>query len=325
MNRPVRIALLSLCAGLIAVNAIAAAHAWRFTHFASTGDRTASPEALSTSGRLRVALTGVVVPRPELGRTPADAGLTAASRRVAGVSTWVVGGSNRGTVLMFHGYGGTKSDLLDEASIFHELGWTAVLADFPGSGESPGDTTSLGWGEAEVVADLVTAYADDGPVILYGQSMGSAAALRAVGGLGAEATALILENPYDRLLTTVGHRFEAMGLPAQPGAALLVFWGGLLLGFDGFDMDPVDFATGIRAPTLFLTGEADPRVRPAEVAAIRAQLGGPAELELFPNAGHVGLLSADPERWRAAVASFLHRNGLDTPSDSNPRTPLSTP
>jgi len=325
VNRRVRIVLLGFCASLIAVNAIAAAHAWRFTHFASTGARTASPEALSTSGRLRVALTGVVVPRPELGRTPADAGLAAASRPVAGVSTWVVRGSNRGTVLMFHGYGGTKSDLLDAASIFHEQGWTAVLADFPGSGESAGDTTSLGWGEAEVVADLVKAYADDGPVVLYGQSMGSAAALRAVGGLGAEASALILENPYDRLLTTVGHRFEAMGLPAQPGAALLVFWGGLLLGFDGFDMDPVDFAKGIRAPTLLLTGEADPRVRPAEVAEIRAQLRGPADLEVFPNAGHVGLLAADPERWRTAVAGFLHRNGLGTASGSNSQTLPSTP
>lgn len=90
-------------------------------------------------------------------------------------------------------------------------------------------------------------------------------------------------------------------------------------------MDPVDFATGIRAPTLLLTGEADPRVRPAAVAAIRAQLGGPAELEVFPNAGHVGLLSADPERWRAAVAGFLHRNGPGTPLESNPRTPRPTP
>lgn len=237
----------------------------------------------------------------------------------------MVRGSNRGTVLMFHGYGATKSDLLDEASIFHELGWTAVLADFPGSGESPGDTTSLGWGEAEVVADLVKAYMDEGPVVLYGQSMGSAAALRAVGGLGAEATALILENPYDRLVTTVGHRFEAMGLPAQPGAALLVFWGGVELGFNGFEMNPVDFAANIQAPTLLLNGDDDPRVHLAEVESIRASVAGPSELVVFPSAGHVGLHSADPERWRAAVASFLHRNGLDTPSDSKPRTPLSTP
>jgi len=30
--------------------------------------------------------------------------------------------------------------------------------------------------------------------------------------------------------------------------------------FDGFDMDPVDYATGIRVPTLLFTGEAVPRV-----------------------------------------------------------------
>lgn len=294
-------------AAVVFGNAVVAAHAWRFTHFSVGGAKTANPEELSLSGRALVALTGVVVPRPSLSRVPADVGLTSTSAVEAGVSTWTVAGAGRGTALLFHGYSGSKSDLLDEAAVLHALGWTTVAVDFPGSGESSGNTTSLGWAEADIVTALCQAHRSDGPLVLFGKSMGSAAVLRAVGSLAADADALVLENPYDRLMTTVGHRFEAMGLPPQPGAGLLVFWGGVGLGFNGFAMNPVEFAANVRTPTLLLTGESDPRVHLAEVESIRASLAGPAELVVFPNAGHVGLHSADAGLWRSAVTAFLDR------------------
>lgn len=322
---PGRLAVLAFCAALVGGNAIVAAHAWRFTHFASGGAKTANPEALSTGDRVVVALTGVVVPKPTVGRLPPDVGLTAASAVEAGVSTWTVPGSGRGTALLFHGYGGSKSDLLDEAAVLHAAGWTTVMADFPGSGESPGNTTSLGWAEADIVAALAKAHQGDGRLALFGKSMGSAAVLRAIGVLGAPADVLVLENPYDRLITTVGHRFEAMGLPAQPGAALLVFWGGVELGFNGFEMTPVDFAANIHTPTLLLHGEQDPRVHLAEVESIRAALAGPADLVVFPGAGHVGLYSADGALWRSSVTGFLDRETPKTVSDSNAPEPPTTP
>lgn len=322
---PGRLAVVALSAALVGGNAIVAAHAWRFTHFATGGAKTGNPEALSASERAAVALTGVVVPRPTVSRLPIDVGLVAASAVEAGVSTWTVPGSGRGTVLLFHGYGGSKSDLLDETAVLHAAGWTTVMVDFPGSGESPGTTTSLGWAEADIVTALAEAHQGDGRLVLFGKSMGSAAVLRAVGALDAHADALVLENPYDRLITTVGHRFEAMGLPAQPGAALLVFWGGVELGFNGFRMNPVDFAANIHAPTLLLAGEDDPRVHLAEVESIRASLAGPADLVVFPGAGHVGLYSADTALWRSSVTSFLDREAPNAMSDSNSENHHTTP
>ncbi len=299
-----RLALVAALATLFA-NALAAAHAWRFTHFVETGEKTASPEQLSTVQRFAVALSGVTVPRPENRRFPGDVGLSAAESGVGDIATWTIDGAGRGTVLLFHGYGGSKSDNLDEARVFHDAGYTTVLVDFPGSGGSRGNVTTLGWQEAEVVRALAAEV--DGPLVLFGKSMGAAAALRAVGSLGTRADALVLENPYDQLLTTVAHRFEAMGLPDQPGAALLTLWGGALLGYNGFAMNPVDFAPAVTARTLLLHGEHDPRVRVDEVESIQRQLGGPSELVVFPGAGHAGLYAADPARWRDAVTGFLAR------------------
>ena len=152
MTRRHGLAMIALAALLLGGNAIVAAHAWRFTHFADGGAKTANPETLTPGDRVLVALTGVVVPRPTLGRLPAEAGLIAASAVEAGVSTWNVAGTGRGTALLFHGYGGSRSDLLDEAAVLHSAGWTTVMVDFPGSGESPGNTTSLGWAEADLHA-----------------------------------------------------------------------------------------------------------------------------------------------------------------------------
>lgn len=135
--------------------------------------------------------------------------------------------------------------------------------------------------------------------------MGSAAILRAVSQYPIQADGLILENPFDRRLTTVGHRFESMGLPAFPGASLLVFWGSLQMGFNGFSHNPVEYAQTINIPTMLLTGEADPRVKVAEVQAIAHALVGPSFMQVFPGAGHVGLLHADANMWNGVVGGFL--------------------
>ena len=290
---------------VVAGNVVVFAHAWRFTHFVDAGERTPGPESLSAFGRLATLLTGVRVPRPRNERSLADVGLVGRDLRVGEAAAWVVDGSGQGCVALFHGYAASRSSLLDEAAAFHALGTTVVVTDFPGSGEAVGSGTSLGWREAEVVRDVAALCGGDGPTILYGKSMGSAAVLRAVGVLGVQADLLVLETPFDRLVTTVGHRFESMGLPAFPGAQLLVFWGGVQLGFDGFAHNPVDYAAGISTPTLLLAGERDLRVQVHEVQAIRDAMAGPCALEVFPDTGHVSLLQADRARWIELVQGAL--------------------
>ncbi len=311
--------LLVLFVGVGLANGVIYLHAWRFTHFTAAGKRTPNPEKLSVAARVGVLLTGVKVPRPTLRSRP-EVALQAEEVHVGTIATWVIPrvaadrtegtlGAHAGdTAILFHGYGGTRAELLTEATWFHDRGLTAIVVDFPGSGGSEGDVTTLGWSEADVVRDMVARFGpeDGGRLLLFGRSMGAAAILRAVGVLGVSADRLVLENPFDRLVTTAGHRFEAMGLPAFPAANLLVFWGGVQLGFDGFAHDPVDYARGVTVPTLLLVGEKDDRARPEEVAAIDAALAGPRyPMVIIPKVGHRALIGAEPGRWEAAVERVL--------------------
>ena len=299
---------------LLAVNFIAYQHARAFGHYAPAGVTTPPPEKLSLGGKINVLVNGVTLPRPENHRTPNDLGLEFETRRFPGargatVAAWFIPCADaRGVVALFHGYGGSKDSLLDLAAQFREWRWATLLVDFHGNGDSSGNDVSVGWHEAEDVAAALSAarsFAGKRPVILYGSSMGAVAVLRAVHALGAKPDALILECPFDRLVTTVGRRFSAMNLPEFPLAQLLVFWGGVRQSFDGFQHNPVEYARLVTCPVLLLHGELDPRVSVEEVRSIFDHLAGPKRLEIFPGVGHESYFAVRREDWRRLVMEFV--------------------
>ena len=293
-------------------------HAYSMTHFSQAGTRTPRPEELSLFGKANVLLTGVRIPRPVNETSPAEAGLPFEVHHFAGnegidLEAWYVPHANaKGLILMFHGYAACKAGLLPEGKALHELGYAILLVDFHGSGGSGGSDTSVGFDEATDVAAAV-AYARSRwqyrRLLLYGQSMGSAAILRAFAAHGVKADAIMLECPFDRLLSTVENRFTAMGLPCFPLARLLAFWGGVQRGFPAFAHNPVDYAEHVQCPVLLLHGRDDPRVSEAQARRIFERFAGAKHLELFDGVGHGSLFAARPDQWTRSVIEFLHGVG----------------
>lgn len=300
----------------LAINALAFIHARAMTRFSTTGRRTTAPERLSALDKAGVLLTGVTLPRPANEQLPADLGLEYETCLVRGdggmhLETWRLPCPQpRFDVLMFHGYSACKATLLLEAAALRELGCETWLVDFRGSGGSSGDTTTLGVYEADDVAtafEFLRARDAARPVILYGRSMGAAAILRAISKNGLKPDGVVLECPFDRLVTTVGNRFSAMGLPAFPMAQLLVFWGGVQNCMNGFAHNPVEYAAEVHCPTLIMHGSRDPRVSVTEVRSVHDFLAGEKQLTLFPGAAHESYLEADRELWISTVSDFLAR------------------
>ncbi|MDX2240118.1 MAG: alpha/beta hydrolase [Leptolyngbyaceae cyanobacterium bins.302] len=120
--------------------------------------------------------------------------------------------------------------------------------------------------------------------------------------------AVILESPFDRLLSTVRHRFEAMGIPSFPGAELIVGWGGIQQGIDGFAHNPIDYAKAIKCPVLLMYGTSDQRVTSQEIQSIFDTLPGRKQLVVFSAIGHGSLASDAPSKWKQSVQQFLTKS-----------------
>jgi alpha-beta hydrolase superfamily lysophospholipase len=307
---------LTVLALFVLFNLLAYRHAAAMTHYdpdAPPRKPGTKPPSLSWGQKLRLLFVGLRVGRPRSDAVPADQGLTYEVHVLTGgretIEAWYVPHPHPlGLVLLFHGYTSCKAFLLPEARAFHELGYACFLVDFPGSGGSGGNTTTIGYYEADDVARAAE-YAEkrwpDLPRVLFGQSMGGAAILRALAVLGVEARAAIVECPFDRLLTTAQARFAAVGVPAFPGAQLMVFWGGVQHGFNGFRHNPVEYATRVTCPVLVLHGRCDPRVRVEDVKSIYENVKGEKELHVFEGLGHESYVNRQADEWKEVVGRFL--------------------
>ena len=305
------------------LNLLAYRHAYALTHFREGGVRTAKPEALSLGEKLRVLAVGPTVPRPQNRRTPLDVGLRYERHVFPGahglpLEAWYVPRpERRGVVLLFHGHADSKESQLKAAAMFHEMGYSSLLVDFYGSGGSGGSDTSIGFHEATDVASAYQ-YARElpgrPPVVLYGESMGAAAILKAVADHHLAPEAIVLEMPFDSLLRTVRQRFWSMGIPAFPSAELLVFWGGWQQDFNGFRFNPADAARVVTSPTLLMNGDSDPWVTTEEAQRIFGNLHGPKRLKLFHGLKHQSFLNARPEGWRQSISEFLAEYAVATPT-----------
>ena len=321
-------AALLACAG---VNGLAYLHARSMTTFVPAGASTAAPEALRGGGRLLALVGGVKVRRPENRVTPSALGLEYQTHRLEGsgpvLELWELepDGPAAGVALVCHGYAASKDSLLPTGDELRRQGFRTLLLDFRGSGGSGGNQTSLGYREADDVArgaEFARSRVPAGaPLVLFGTSMGAAACLRAI-HLGQVAPeGLILESPFDRLLTTVRARFDLLGVPSWPGAELLVFWGGQRLGIDGFAHAPLDYARAVECPSLVMHGELDRRVSVAQARSVWSALATTERsFYVFSGLGHEPFLRAQPEAWRRAVAELLARvSGRAAPTASPQR------
>jgi len=327
VHRLVWAGTVALVVAFIVLNILAYNHAGAMMHFTKGGSRTRKPEALAFWEKAGVLLVGVNIPRPEGTAVPSDVGLpfenlSIPSRNGVRLAAWYVpNGKENALVILFHGYVAEKSAMLTEAQAFHRLGHPALLVDLRGSGDSSESYTTIGYHEAEDVTRVVQYAGDNLPhskLVLFGQSMGAVAILRAVSQYGVAPDAIIVEAVFDTMLNTVKNRFKAMGVPSFPSAHLLLFWGGRRVGFDGFSHNPVEYARDVSCPVLFMHGVDDPRAQLEEGRRVFEAVPGQKQFREFPEAGHEAYCAKFPQAWEQMVREFL----AEVANGSEPTAPL---
>ena len=291
------------------MNVVAIFHSYKFTHFSEDNtEKTKDPQKLTALQKINTLVFGVSNPRPENKVKPRTDFETIKLKSNAEIECWSLKVENaKGTVILFHGYGGCKSSMLDKAEIFAALGFNTFLVDFMGSGGSEGHKTTIGFQEAEQVKTCFDFVKKSGEknIYLFGTSMGAAAIMKAISEYKILPEGIILECPFGTMYETVSARFKSMNVPTFPMAGLLVFWGGVQNGFWAFGHNPSEYALEIKLPTLLLYGAKDEKVSREEIDTIFRNLPGKKKLKIYQNAGHENYLMKYKEEWAVDVQEFL--------------------
>ena len=304
----INIATRSLLAGFIFLNIIAYTAAYFFTHY--------------QSGLIKIGIA-----RPQNYNTPQDFGLPYKIHKIfVGENQWLHSwlilsqhSQPKGVVLLFHGKDNNKSSLVPAAEIFYNLGYHTLLVDFRGVGQSSGYKTTIGHEEGKDVVNAVKYIKNlpeitpELPLILHGISLGSAAILEAIAQHQIKPDAVILELPFTSLLDAVKVRLRTPYLPASPMAELIVFWGSIQHGFNGFRHQPQEDAKKIDCPTLILAGDRDSTVSLEQINTISQNIEKDAQITIFPEVGHQILALANQELWQETVTEFLRVQKFQNP------------
>ena len=130
-------------------------------------------------------------PHAKLGANPQRVGLdyedvTLQTSDGVSLAAWYVPSANRAAVVLLHGAGSTRSNVLDEAAVLADAGFGVLMVDARGHGDSGGQAMDFGWhGDADIGAATtwLSARPDVDPdrVGAVGMSMGGEEAIGATG------------------------------------------------------------------------------------------------------------------------------------------------
>ena len=234
-----------------------------------------------------------------------------ASRDGTRLAGWFIPGERSSTVLLLHGRGCTRNEMLPHADMLHQAGYNLFLFDFRSRGESEGEAVTLGYRERGDVLGAIDylntrSDVDKKEFGLLGVSQGGATAILAAAETH-DVKAIASEASFRSLDSVVQQSFEHfIGLPAFPFAPLTVWLAERRLGIKSEQIAPEFSVRNISPrPILVMHGTRDQVVNPEDAKAIYAAAGGSKELWLIPGAGHADGVKKASLEYRQRIVSFF--------------------
>lgn len=266
-----------------------------------------------------------------MNRRPADYGLiseTASFQSNDGIELkgwWLPASEGRGAVIVAHGIDHTRQVMLPRAAFLVRAGYSVLLFDLRGHGESGGAVVSPGVLESRDILGALRYLRSRGEhesIVLMGVSYGAVASLIAASE-SPDVAAVVSDGAFasgkevsedishhfahdDRTGFVMRSLFFLSSLPGVSGATAMVYYlrSGIYLGPDLLSVIPS--AKRIRVPVLVISGARDWIVPTARAQTILSAIPDERkELVIIPNAVHDTTYSAAPALYASQVLSFL--------------------
>jgi pimeloyl-ACP methyl ester carboxylesterase len=217
------------------------------------------------------------------------------------------------TVVMAHGWGSNKSNMLGRAAVLHD-DYNLVLFDQRNHGQSGGTITTQGVAEQSdlrAMLDWLEATKAPEQVAVLGVSMGGATAINEADD-DEQVDAVILESTHATLVDAAERRLARAGYPLSlPGSWAILLGALVRTGLDVSSVDPVQaIARFDERPLLIVSGGEDDSIGPndaQDLVAAAEEAGSPVEVEICAAAGHGDVPEQCPGDYAGWVLGFLER------------------
>jgi alpha-beta hydrolase superfamily lysophospholipase len=263
--------------------------------------------------------------RPQLHTVPLPAGFDAQPVSIPGsdhtiAGWWIDSDSAAPIVLLLHGIRADRSSMVSRARLLHAHGFSVMLVDLQGHGETPGEAITLGWRESkdvEAAISYMRSRFPERPIGAIGTSLGGASILLAHQPIGLNA--VVLEAVYPRIGRAVENRVRMRVGPLAPMLApLLLIQIPLRLHISTGELEPIRHIATIDAPVLIVAGSRDEHTTLGESEDLYRAAAPPKALWVVQGAQHQDFLAYDAIGYQEHVVHFLEAHLKHAHSATSP-------
>lgn len=219
---------------------------------------------------------------------------------------WYLPPRNRALVILTHGFGENRTQMLPPARFLARHGYGILLFDWRSHGESDGDISTWGYREQDdlrAALDFLTAHpeVDQRRVGAVGFSIGGSAVAQ-VAATDQRISAVVLEGTYTSLRDVIRDDFGRWG----PLSQYPVLW---TYRNAGIDVDAVDNVKAVSAlpprPILIINGDTND-VPPGVAAELNRAAREPKDYWLVPGSGHGEYAGVAPQEYERRIIAFFN-------------------
>ena len=215
-------------------------------------------------------------------------------------------------VIVAHGYSGKGKDMGAYAKIYAEqLGYTVLIPDARGHGESEGDYIGFGWHERrdymQWIDYLIHEMGPEAKIALHGVSMGGATVLMTSGeDLPPKVKVIVSDCAYTSVKAQLAYQLRRMyrlpGFPFVNTASLVTR---LKSGYSFGEASALNQVQKAKVPILFIHGDADTFVPFSMMNELYEACRSPKDRFIVHGAGHGTSYDKDKAGYVGRVISFV--------------------
>ncbi|EXJ23142.1 hydrolase of the alpha/beta superfamily [Alkalibacterium sp. AK22] len=220
--------------------------------------------------------------------------------------------------IIAHGYNGSNKDMAPWAKLYYDLGFSLLLPDARGHGDSEGDYIGFGWHERmdylKWIDQIIEKFGQDVEVILYGLSMGAATVMNVSGEtLPSNVKAIIEDCGYSSVSKEMAHQLKTMyKLPQYPFIPMTSLITKVKAGYWFGEASPEEQVKKATTPMLFIHGDEDDFVPTHMAYELYHSAASPKELYIAVGAKHGYAYVADKVMYQNRVKHFLNLHMKDS-------------